>query len=154
MKLLKTLSIIANKYRKYALHALVDIGEMYIFAIQMKKPRFTYYLLLIPLLPVVLLSFKKIDKISFFNHYFKVIEEVELRNSQELTDEGLAVWYIPSTVESTSISAFQTIYLWLWAAVIAATIGVLARGIEHVLRSHLLLHPAVACRNLYPIRAP
>ncbi|MEL7062154.1 MAG: hypothetical protein AAFP00_00275 [Bacteroidota bacterium] len=151
---MKTLLKIANKYRKYALHTLVDIGEMYIFAIQMKKPRFTYYLLLVPLLPVVLVSFKKIDKISFFNHYFKVIEEVELRNSQELTDEGLAVWYIPSTIQSTSIPAFPTIYLWLWAAILGTVIGILSVRIKHILSPHLLLHPAVACRNLYPIRAP
>ena len=35
----------------------------------------------------------KINKQSFYLHYFKVIEEVELRNSQELLPvEGLTVW--------------------------------------------------------------
>ncbi|MEL6132419.1 MAG: hypothetical protein AAFR59_03540 [Bacteroidota bacterium] len=109
---------------------------------------------MIPLLPVVLLSFKKIDKISFFNHYFKVIEEVELRNSHALTDEGLAIWYAPAALEADVVTTFQTLYLWLWAAVLLTFSYILSSGIFHYRSSQHVLHPAVALRTLYPIRAP
>ncbi|MEO0899547.1 MAG: hypothetical protein AAFY71_24265 [Bacteroidota bacterium] len=46
-------------------------------------------------IPIAFLSFHKINKISFFDHFFKVIEEVELRNSHEL-EEVVEVRVVPN----------------------------------------------------------
>ena len=58
-----------------------------IFALQVKMKRYahTYCLFALVLTSINVFFFRKMDKHSFYHHYFKVIEEVELRNSQEIT---------------------------------------------------------------------
>lgn len=58
----------------------------------MRVSRLTYPIIAIAIIPVALVSLKKINKISFFDHFFKVIEEVEMRNSHELEAPDL-LWY-------------------------------------------------------------
>lgn len=58
----------------------------------MRVSRLTYPLIALAIIPVALVSLKKINKISFFDHFFNVIEEVELRNSHELQSPDM-VWY-------------------------------------------------------------
>jgi hypothetical protein len=53
------------------------------FAPLMLKALNPYYLIVL-LVAVASLVFAKINKHSFYHHYFKVIEEVEVRNSQAI----------------------------------------------------------------------
>ena len=54
----------------------------------------TYRLILLAAVSVSMLLLLKINKRSFYFHYFKVIEEVEMRNSQALHAEtfSIQVW--------------------------------------------------------------
>ncbi len=58
----------------------------------MRGFKLTYPLIALAVIPAALVSLNKINKVSFFDHYFKVIEEVELRNSHELEEGELFLW--------------------------------------------------------------
>ncbi|MCI4668392.1 MAG: hypothetical protein MRZ79_09650 [Bacteroidia bacterium] len=69
----------------------------------MRLTKFTYPLIALAIIPVALISLKKINKNSFFDHFFKVIEEVELRNSHELESYSNHIWYKASLVQKKDL---------------------------------------------------
>ncbi len=76
------------------------------------------YYLLVLLVAITALVFSKINKHSFYHHYFKVIEEVEVRNSQALTAPSISNW-MDQVVQEVSQAARQIFagLFALWAAV-------------------------------------
>ncbi len=80
----------------------------------MRPSTVAYHLFLFALVPVALWSFKKINKESFYSHYFRVIEEVELRNSHALPEEaGWWVYGVGSRVQSWGQVRNLFSFLWL-----------------------------------------
>ncbi|MEZ4825395.1 MAG: hypothetical protein R3C61_03750 [Bacteroidia bacterium] len=110
-----------------------------------------YRLLLIfaALLAMVLLL--KINKRSFYFHYFKVIEEVEMRNSQELSafrqiDQIATV--VPEIISLTQW-IFQVLFFPITALLLWET------GLQYIWGSRRLrLLPARIFYQLQPVRAP
>ncbi len=68
------------------------------------------YRLIFPLLAVVsLVTFWRINKVSFFHHFIRVIAEVEERNSHELSsDDKLAVLTLEA-IQGTTVASSGTI---------------------------------------------
>ncbi|MEO1451483.1 MAG: hypothetical protein AAFV07_18270 [Bacteroidota bacterium] len=110
-----------------------------------------YHLMLMLAGLTALWVFKKIDKHSFYHHFFRVIEEVELRNSQDLAAADLMVL---TRIESVSTQAISS----LWPLVMAL-LGI-AGIVFPVLRQQGFLEPsqitefATPARLLPPVRAP
>jgi hypothetical protein len=57
----------------------------------MKQLAHQYCLFALVATSISVFFFRKMDKHSFYHHYFKVIEEVELRNSQQISTLP-AIW--------------------------------------------------------------
>ena len=58
-------------------------NSIYICPTKMKRAPLTYHLLLALVGGYAILAFARINKHSFYHHYYRVIEEVQTRNSQE-----------------------------------------------------------------------
>lgn len=74
---------------------------MYIRTEFMRIGKYTYRFSLLLAVSMSMVLLMKINKISFYHHYFKVIEEVEIRNSQEL-----AIPLSTIRVATNNVSAF------------------------------------------------
>lgn len=82
----------------------------------MRIHRLAYHLSVMAVASLALLVFQKIDKISFYHHYFKVIEEVEVRNSQAL-DAAYLTFRLSAEHHSNSLP------LWLMLGVLGSGLG-------------------------------
>ncbi len=79
------------------------VVKLAIFACtKMKGTLLSYHLLVLFIGGVVMLSLSKINKHNFYHHYFRVIQEVEMRNSHFL----LKVVTITSRYLASSIQQF------------------------------------------------
>ena len=87
------------------------LNNSYICASKMKLLRQSYYLLIFSAISLATVFFMKINKQIFYSHYFKVIEEVELRNSQEV--KTVAEWSALNT--SFSIASAKILIQHLFA---------------------------------------
>lgn len=58
----------------------------------MNKRFHPYYLIGLVAVSFSMLFLFKINKVSFYHHYFKVIEEVETRNSQALLSDAVVLF--------------------------------------------------------------
>ncbi len=58
-------------------------NSIYICPTKMKRAPLTYHLLLALVGGYAILAFARINKHNFYHHYYRVIEEVQTRNSQE-----------------------------------------------------------------------
>lgn len=113
----------------------------------MRPSRLTYRLLLPLLAGLSLLTFWKIDKVSFLHHYIRIIAEVEARNSQALEAapdliswDALADLQTPAPVQAP----------WLSPQEFPATTPSL---LDRPRTARLLRSPSFP-RSLPPIRAP
>ena len=86
----------------------------------MKRVFHPYYLLGLAAVSFAMLFLSKINKTSFYHHYFKVIEEVETRNSQEIEVAMYSllpeVRRIPSVAQSLIWVLFGLTGSLLWIA--------------------------------------
>jgi hypothetical protein len=73
-----------------------------------------YYLLGFAAIAFAMLFLFKINKVSFYHHYFRVIEEVEIRNSQAMTPPALVLFSV------TPKRAVIQPLLWLFAGVMGS----------------------------------
>ena len=55
----------------------------------MKRSIHPYHLLGLAAISFAMLFLFKINKVNFYHHYFRVIEEVEIRNSQALASPSV-----------------------------------------------------------------
>ncbi len=62
----------------------------------MSKSWLTYRIFLPLLATMSLVGFWRINKVSFFHHFIRVISEVEVRNSQSLSEAALPVLALAS----------------------------------------------------------
>lgn len=111
-----------------------------------------YQLLLLATVSVAMIFFMKIDKLSFYHHFFKVIEEVELRNSQQIQAAGpieTIWWAIGQEVKGPAL-AFLLFLLWLSGPVIAGLPGLA----QPVTGEPLLPRYRRPWALLPPVRAP
>lgn len=79
----------------------------------MNRSIHTYYLLGLAAITFAMLFLFKINKASFYHHYFRVIEEVEIRNSQALTSPSVVLF----SARSQTRTLIQPL-LWLIAGVV------------------------------------
>ena len=108
-----------------------------------------YQLLLLLVASASLLSLWKINKRSFYFHYFKVIEEVEGRNSQAVSD---IIYYATESTASRKSQllgflAFCLGFTFLWTLVIRLQPETHSR--KEIAPIRLQLMP-----RLIPVRAP
>ncbi|RMG57259.1 MAG: hypothetical protein D6722_25205 [Bacteroidetes bacterium] len=91
----------------------------------MRKPIRPYQILLLATVSVAMIFFMKINKQSFYHHFFKVIEEVESRNSQEVQTSAPVetIWW---TVSETAKGPVLPFLLWLLA--LATALGGMVLG--------------------------
>jgi hypothetical protein len=124
--------------------------NLYICRLKMRFSLRPYHLYLLLIGSASLLIFSRINKMSFYHHYFKVIEEVEMRNSQAL--EGipqLTFVQLPSRV--LSFAQYLMICLGLMATFFVPFVG----GLQpQQTRSLPLIHSPRAYLRTQPIRAP
>ncbi|MEL6673451.1 MAG: hypothetical protein AAFR61_14700 [Bacteroidota bacterium] len=72
----------------------------------MKAIRATYYLFAIVIAGLSMMAWLKMDKVSFYHHYFKGIEEVASRNSQD--HQEIMVW---EAVPTAAAQALPLVFL-------------------------------------------
>jgi hypothetical protein len=109
-----------------------------------------YHLYVLLIGSASLLIFSRINKISFYHHYFKVIEEVEMRNSQAL--EGIPqLTFLQLPPRDFSFAQYLAICLGLLAVFfVPLVVGLQPQQRQNV---PLLLSPRAHLRT-QPIRAP
>lgn len=80
----------------------------------MSKSWLTYRIFLPLLATMSLVGFWRINKVSFFHHFIRVISEVEVRNSQSLSEASLPVLALASEAQdqqAASAVLFAGLYL-------------------------------------------
>ena len=123
---------------------------MYICTEFMRLGKYTYRFSLLLTVSMSMVLLMKINKISFYHHYFKVIEEVEVRNSQ-----ALGAYLATYESRTANVSPFLQIVL-----------NTLGLGLFTLILSIPFLpfsyrypwsegnHSSIAYLRSYPIRAP
>ncbi|RMG22211.1 MAG: hypothetical protein D6730_16920 [Bacteroidetes bacterium] len=81
----------------------------YIRAGMMRTSLHPYRFLLLIAVSLSMLAWLKINKTSFYHHYFKLIEEVEVRNSQEV---GSALVMLQPTTVALPFTQLLSQLLW------------------------------------------
>ena len=118
----------------------------------MKQLAHTYCLFALVVTSISVFVFRKMDKTSFYHHYFKVIEEVELRNSQEI-ETAPGIWQVAKAAMSR---LWNQVFQWFSGLLVVSLSLVL--GIGSWLRlstphRHSLVPQAISL-SLHPPRAP
>ena len=109
-----------------------------------------YSLFLMLSATLVMVIYMRINKQSFYHHYFKVIEDVEMRNSHALAaSDGLAIFSLPK-VNQRLPEWFKTILGWLFVSSLVVIFLPLLQKESAPLPQPLQLRFA----KVYPIRAP
>ena len=72
----------------------------------MKRAPLTYHLLLALIGGYAILAFARINKHSFYHHYYRVIEEVQTRNSQEWDAAGHVAVFADLVSQSPEFDTF------------------------------------------------
>lgn len=139
----------------------MEIGEPYLILLRlficlylrflfMKLYRFPYYLILVIAASLAMIFFLKINKKSFYNHYFQEIADIELRNSQALSLDGSLEVFALTELKPVVLSVF-----WLGLGLL---FGIVFRIIPLDIRAEFLPtanHTHVSFVKLvHPTRAP
>lgn len=99
---------------------------------------------------VAMIFFMKINKKSFYNHYFKGIVDIELRNSQEI---GLS-----DSIEIFALTDLKPLVLSVFWLGISLLLGLILRLISFNLPVAPVLAPLTSQRSFYRLafatRAP
>ena len=119
----------------------------------MKLLKHPYHLILFLSASVVMVFFLKIDKHGFYTHYFKEIAEIELRNSQEMSDATpeLSLFSISVRAKSRISKLFRD-----WLSISIPTTSWLseAQFSQNYAPEDLPLLASLAYSNIHPTRAP
>ena len=118
----------------------------------MKQFAHTYCLFALVVTSINVFFFRKMDKHSFYHHYFKVIEEVELRNSQEIAPAP-GLW---QAARQALTHVWSGLSLWLQALLIGLSIlpRLDFRWWKLPTLAPPALHPLSVAPALHPVRGP
>ncbi|WNJ17686.1 hypothetical protein [Pontibacter sp. G13] len=118
----------------------------------MKGPAITYRFILLASVSVVMLFFFKINKMSFYHHFFRVIEEVGNRNSQEVA----SIATFDGLLESLEMEAevVQDTLSWMFGFLPFLVLIILDRHFPTANRRSAVPIPVQIYRNIPPTRAP
>ncbi|MEO0470654.1 MAG: hypothetical protein AAF206_13595 [Bacteroidota bacterium] len=109
-----------------------------------------YSLFLMLAATLVMVIYMRINKQSFYHHYFKVIEDVELRNSHALAaSEGLAIFSLPQVSERLPEWFKSILGLLVVSSLVMLTLPLIR---QKIVQQPITLQLRFA--KVYPIRAP
>ena len=116
----------------------------------MRPSHYIYRLFILAAAALSMSLLMKINKMSFYHHYFKVIEEVEVRNSQEV---GSALFTF-NFREVTPRAFFQLISFFVGLGLFASLLSIILLAKVSPFESSLPIPSQESYYLLPPIRAP